>query len=183
MSSQNASARVLHSSVSTFRNSSADRTRETLVDTCVPSSAPPEAVSTAQKERPSNRRARETCSSETFQHAVSALRSTEFSPVEKLGSSLPIKFRASEFLTILRRTSPGGLPGHRPRSFCQLAQPTLAESTLGIFPTLASCGRPTLARPTAARISVLVFWQSCHLLHSSSFHPVFPTLKTWHPKT
>ena len=73
--------------------------------------APPEAVSTAspsspqfleQEERPSNKRARETCSFLTLQHAVSALRSTEFSPVE----SVPIKFRASEFLTILRTKIP-----------------------------------------------------------------------------
>ena len=101
--------------------------------------APPEAVSTAsppspqlleQEERPSNRRARETCSIQTFQHAVSALRSSESSPVD----SLRKKFRASEFTTILRRTIPGESPGHRPSSFCQLAKPTLVKLTLGIFP-------------------------------------------------
>ena len=51
-----------------------------------------------------------------------------------LVDSVPIKFRASEFLTILRRTSLGGLPGHRPSSLCQLPKPILAKPTLGIFP-------------------------------------------------
>ena len=101
--------------------------------------APPEAVSTAspssphfleQEERPSNKRPRETCAIQTLQHAVSALRSTEFSPVD----SVPVKFRASGFLTILRRTSPARLPGHRPSSLCQLAKPILAKPTLGSFP-------------------------------------------------
>ena len=104
-----------------------------------PCAAPPEAVSTAspsspqlleQEERPSNRRAKETCAIQTLQHAVSALRSTEFSPVD----SVPIKFRASGFFTILRTTIPWGFPGHRPSWLCQLAKPILAKPTLGIFP-------------------------------------------------
>ena len=106
---------------------------------------PPEAVSTAspsspqfleQEERPSNRRARETCSIQTFENAVSALRSTEFSPVDPV----PIKFRASEFTTILRTKSPRGLLGHRPSPLCQLAKPILTKPTLGIFPDFCQLG-------------------------------------------
>ena len=46
------------------------------------------------------------------------------------------------------------------------------------FLTVASCGRPTSARHNSARIKVLAFWPACHLLLSSSSHPVFPNLET-----